>query len=130
MGRKAYRVSKETAGMPKYLIQISGSRLFCVHYVSIGGYMISKTYITIGLVLAITLVTLNMGFTLFHNSGTAEISVHEYRQIETDMSLYPEIAEATKDLVKHERVTVAEYNKIMRYSSEIKSRRSAKASKI
>ena len=64
------------------------------------------------------------------SSETDEISVYEYDQLETAMNLYPEVAEVTKELVKHRIVTIAEYNKVMRYSNEIKAKRTIKVSAL
>jgi hypothetical protein len=92
------------------------------------GTMTNKSYITVILILAISLLMLHMKSLGSDSAETDEISAYEYDQLEAAMNYYPEVAEATKELVKHDKVTIAEYNRIMRYSNEIKSRRTIKVS--
>ena len=92
--------------------------------------MTGKTYITVVLILAISLLMLHIKSFISDSAETDEISVYEYDQLETAMTIYPEVAEVTKELVKHKIVTVAEYNRVMRYSNEIKARRNIKVSAL
>jgi hypothetical protein len=92
--------------------------------------MTGKTYITVVLILAISLMMLHIKSFVSDIAETDEISVYEYDQLKTAMDLYPEVAEVTKELVKHDIVTIAEYNKVIRYSNEVKSRRTIKVSAL
>jgi len=92
--------------------------------------MTGKALITVVLILSISLLMLHIKSFVSDSSETDEISVYEYDQLETAMNLYPEVAEVTKELVKHRIVTIAEYNKVMRYSNEIKARRTIKVSAL
>ena len=92
--------------------------------------MTSKSCIAVVLILAISLLMLHMKSLVSDSAESDEISVYEYDQLETAMNLYPEVAEATKELVKHKIVTISEYNRIMRYSNEIKPRRTIKVSAL
>ena len=92
--------------------------------------MTGKALITVVLILSISLLMLHIKSFVSDSSETDEISVYEYDQLETAMNLYPEVAEVTKELVKHRIVTIAEYNKVMRYSNEIKAKRTIKVSAL
>ena len=85
--------------------------------------MTNKTCISVILILAILFLLLHVKSFVSDSTDTDEISVYEYDQLETAMNLYPEVAEATKALVKNKIVTIAQYNKIMRYSNEIRAKR-------
>lgn len=75
------------------------------------------------LIAAITLIVFNLGTRHGDAGESREISGDEYAKLHTVASLYSEVAEGMSDDLKHERLTLAEYNKIMqRFETERRRR--------
>jgi len=64
------------------------------------------------LVAAVGLIVFNLSMKRNHYQGSREISGYEYARLHT-VALTAEASEAVSGDLNHERVTIAEYNKIM-----------------
>jgi len=82
-----------------------------------------KTPVILAVIIAvISLVVLNFGFRSDGFRERQEISDYQYAKLQTTIELYAEIAKAAREDLKHEVVTVAEYNRIMHQAEILRTK--------
>jgi hypothetical protein len=86
-----------------------------------------KQCIVVMLIAVISLIVFNLGTRHQDSADSREISGYEYEKLHNVASLYSEVTEGVEEDLKHERLTIAEYNKIMRKYDRICSQQEQKA---
>lgn len=82
-----------------------------------------KTPVILAVIIAvISLVVLNFTLRSDGYREKQEISDYQYARLQTTIGLYAEIAKAAREELKHEVVTVAEYNRIMHKADNLRSK--------
>ena len=72
------------------------------------------------IVAVMALVATNPGFRSAGSQGGCEISSYEYAKLHAAMDRYTEIATVARNELTQDRVTIAQYNRIMRRVDVIK----------
>ena len=74
-------------------------------------------------IVAVGLVVFNIGVRRGNYDESREISGYEYARLHTIVDLYSEVADAAGNDLKHDTVTIAEYNEIMHKAEVVKARK-------
>jgi len=72
-----------------------------------------KTCLFVMLIAVVSLIVFNLGLRRGDHGDSREISGYEYTRLHLAANLYTEVADSVSEDLKHERLTMAEYNRIM-----------------